>query len=94
VSICLLTLLDVRPLRRSGVRPPMLGRFGWILNEGAYAWVLADPRRLKPRPTVARLGLFAIPSEIVVPPSRGLRFWEERLLSRYSPARPLTNRAS
>jgi activating signal cointegrator 1 len=67
VTICLVTLLDVRPLRRSDVRSAMLGKGGWILNEGSYAWVLANPRRLVPRPTVGKLGLFGLPDDIVVP---------------------------
>jgi hypothetical protein len=67
VTSCLVTLLDVRLLRRSDVRPAMLGRHGWILNEGAYAWVLSDPRRLVPRSTRGRLGLFYVSPSLVVP---------------------------
>jgi hypothetical protein len=67
VTICLVTLLDVRPLRRSDVRPAMLGRHGWILNEGAFAWVFANPRRLIPRPTVGKLGLSDLPDDIIIP---------------------------
>lgn len=67
VTICLVTLTDCRPLRRSDVRPAMLGRHGWILNEGAYAWILSNPRRLAARPTVGKLGLFDLPDDIVIP---------------------------
>jgi hypothetical protein len=67
VTICLVTLLDVRPLRRSDVRPAMLGRHAWLLNEGAFALVLSDPRRLAPRPTVGKLGLFELPDDIIIP---------------------------
>jgi hypothetical protein len=67
VTICLVTLLDVRLLRRSDVRPAMLGKHSWILHEGSYAWVLSDPRRLQPRPTVGKLGLFDLPDDIIIP---------------------------
>jgi ASCH domain len=67
VTICLVTLLDVRPLRRSDVRPAMLGRHGWLLHEGSFAWVLTAPRRLVPRPTVGKLGLFDVHRGLIVP---------------------------
>lgn len=57
VTICIVTLLDIRPLRRSDVRPAMLGRGGWLLNEGSFAWVLRNPRRLLPYPLRGQLGL-------------------------------------
>jgi hypothetical protein len=45
----------------------MLGRHGWILTQGAFAWVLSNPRRLVPRPTVGKLGLFDLPNAVIVP---------------------------
>src|ERR1700694_2863628 len=67
VTICLVTLLDVRLLRRSDVRPAMLGKHGWLLHEGSYAWVLTAPRRLVPRPTVGKLGLVDVHPDLIVP---------------------------
>jgi ASCH domain len=66
VTICLVTLLDVRLLRRSDVRPAMLGKGGWILNQGSFAWLLGDPRPLKPRPTRGQLGIFDVPSRLIM----------------------------
>jgi hypothetical protein len=38
VTICIVPLLDVRLMRRSDARPAMLGKGGWLLNEGSFAW--------------------------------------------------------
>jgi ASCH domain-containing protein len=67
VTICLVTLLDVRPLRRSDMRPAMLRKGGWLLNEGSFAWILSNPRRLVPRTTIGKLGLFDLPDAIIIP---------------------------
>ncbi|HEY2865156.1 MAG TPA: ASCH domain-containing protein [Casimicrobiaceae bacterium] len=66
-TICVVTVTDCRLLRRADCRPAMLGPDGWLFNEGAFAWVLANPRRLVPRPTVGKLGLFDVPSDLIVP---------------------------
>jgi hypothetical protein len=53
--------------RISDVHPATLGKGGWILNERWFAWVLSNPQRLVPRPTIGELGLFDLPDDIVIP---------------------------
>jgi len=65
VTICVVQLVDVRPLERSDVAAAMLPDDADL--DGAYAWVLAQPRRLAPHPVKGALGLFGVPSDIVVP---------------------------
>jgi len=45
----------------------LFSRREWIHYEGLYAWLLAHPRHLVPRPTVGKLGLFEIPDRLIVP---------------------------
>jgi ASCH domain len=66
-TICLVTLTDCRPLRESDARHAMFNRREWILHEGLYGWLLSDPRPLKPRHVTGRLGLFDVPSRLIVP---------------------------
>lgn len=64
-TICVVTLTDCRLLRRADCEPAMLEPHGW--QSGAFAWVLTNPRRLVPRPTVGILGLFDVPRDLIVP---------------------------
>ena len=64
VTICLVELVNVRPLERGDVGPAMMPDDADL---DAYAWVLVQPRRLAPHPVRGALGLFGVPSDIVVP---------------------------
>ena len=44
----------------------MLGKGGWILNEGSFAWELSNPRTLKPIKVRGQLKLFHIADRLIV----------------------------
>ena len=62
--LCVVDLRDVRPLRRRDFFNACAAP-GPV--EGLFAWMLSRPRRLVPRPTRGQLGLFSVPSDIVIP---------------------------
>jgi len=54
-------------LRESDAARALFSRREWIHYEGLHVWLLAHPRHLVPRPTVAKLGLFEIQDRLIVP---------------------------
>jgi hypothetical protein len=65
VTICLVELKDIRPLRKDDASAAMFEPGDDIA--GLFAWVLSNPRRLASIPVRGQLGLFGVPSDIVVP---------------------------
>ena len=62
VALCVVDVIDCRPMEPADVRPACVGH-----HPGHFAWVLADPRRLpEPYPPVSgRQGLFSVPASIL-----------------------------
>jgi hypothetical protein len=65
VTICVVTLVNMRKLRHSDARRAMFRPCGWMLYEGSYAWVLSEPRPLAPHATKGRLKLFDVPDTLI-----------------------------
>jgi hypothetical protein len=65
-TICIIEVIDVRPLRQSDAKASML-EAGFQPTGDLYAWLLSNPRRLTPRPVRGQLGLFGIATDIVIP---------------------------
>ena len=64
-TICLVQLVDIRPLQQSDAKAAMVPpRFD---TTSQFAWCLARPRPLIPRPVRGQQGLFDVASDIVVP---------------------------
>ena len=65
-TVCVVELVDIRPLKRSDAKAAMLPP-GYKVTGDEFAWVLARPRPLMPRPIKGALGLFGVASDLVIP---------------------------
>ena len=63
-TVCLVELIDIRPLQRSDAKAAMLAS-GFDAH-GQFAWVLANPRPLKPIKVSGSLGIFGVSDSVVV----------------------------
>ena len=63
--VCLVDLVNVRPLTNKDARAACATRFETV--DGLYAWVLKSPKPLRPAPVTGRLGLFEIPGSKAIP---------------------------
>jgi ASCH domain-containing protein len=64
-TICLVQLVDIRPLQRSDTKAAMVPPE--FHTTGQFAWCLARPRPLIPRPVRGALGIFGVSDSVVVP---------------------------
>ncbi len=60
VSVCVVDLIDVRPLTALDVDAACLSGY----HPGLWAWILANPRPCRPVPVLGRLKIFEIPEPV------------------------------
>jgi len=60
VTICMVDLVDVRPMVFNDERDAMQE-----LVEGAFSWIVSNPRALRPKKSKGQMGLWNIESKYV-----------------------------
>ena len=63
VALCVVDLLEIRPLLRADIEAANLDPEDY--NTGSYAWILGNPRRVEQVPIKGRLSLYYTPDLII-----------------------------